>query len=254
MGSIFVSYRREDSAPYAGRLYDRLSAYFGEDRVFMDIDSIDVGDDFPAVLDRTLASCDALIVLIGARWLTSRLDDPQDFVRMEIAAALARQIPIIPLLVGGARMPREDELPAVLAALIRRQALTVTDEHFHRDVSELIEVLGRLGLQRPRPAAGDIGGKWRASGTNSLGHAYTISLELEVIDDRLYGTVRYPTGTGAIQGGKIEADTISFFTEHIPQFETEKAVVRFDGKISGNELMLTMQDQSSYAKFVARRV
>jgi hypothetical protein len=254
MGSIFVNYRREDSAPYAGRLYDRLSAFFGEDRVFMDIASIDVGDDFTAVLDKTLASCDVVIVLIGPRWLTSRLEDPRDFVRREIAAALARQIPIIPLLLGGARMPREAEMPAALAALIRRQALTVTDEHFHRDVSELIEVLGRSGLHKPRPGAGHISGKWEAVGTNSLGHTYTISLELEVIDDRLYGTVRYPTGTGAIQEGKIEAESISFFTEHIPQFETEKAVVRFHGKISGNELVLTLQDRSSYAKFVARRV
>jgi hypothetical protein len=254
MGSIFVSYRREDGAPYAGRLYDRLSAYFGEARVFMDIDSIDVGNDFAAVLDRTLESCDALIVLIGPRWLTSRLDDPHDFVRLEIAAVLKRQIPIIPLLVGGAHMPREDDVPAVLAGLVRRQALTVSDERFHRDVSELIEALGRVGLQKPRPAAANISGKWHASGANSLGHAFTISLELEVMDDRLFGTVDYPTGSGAIQDGKIEGETISFFTEHVPQFETEKAIVRFDGKISGNELMLISHDRSSYAKFVARRV
>jgi len=106
MSRIFISYRRDDSGGWAGRLYDRISQHFGRDHVFMDIDTIEPGLDFVEVIEQAVGSCDALLALIGRQWLTltdddgqRRLDNPEDFVRLEIAAALVRNIRVIPVLV-----------------------------------------------------------------------------------------------------------------------------------------------------------
>jgi hypothetical protein len=100
---LFINYRREDTAPYAGRLYDRLSAHFGTDQVFIDIDQIEPGEDFVEVIKRKVGACEIAIVSIGPNWLSAtdasgkrRLDDTEDFVRMEIIAALERKIRVIP--------------------------------------------------------------------------------------------------------------------------------------------------------------
>src|SRR5882724_4143611 len=129
MRGIFISYRREDAAGYAGRLYDRLAAHFGPDRVFMDVEGIEPGVDFVDAIERAVGSCEVLIVIIGKDWLAvdgagkRRLDDPGDFVRIETAAALARHIRVVPVLVDEAAMPSADQLPANLAPLARRQAV-----------------------------------------------------------------------------------------------------------------------------------
>jgi hypothetical protein len=127
---VFINYRREDTAPYAGRLYDRLIAHFGEDQVFIDIDQIEPGEDFVEAINRKVSTCDIAIVAIGLSWLRAtdasgkrRLDDEEDFVRMEIVAALRRKILVIPVLVGGARMPGRHDLPEALAPLSRRNAI-----------------------------------------------------------------------------------------------------------------------------------
>ena len=97
-GRIFISYRRDDSAGYAGRIYDRLAAHFGEDAIFMDVDKIPAGMDFSEVLENEVKSCDVMVVLLGSQWLIikdaagkRRLDNPQDFVRIEVATALKSQ-------------------------------------------------------------------------------------------------------------------------------------------------------------------
>ncbi len=145
-GRIFISYRRIDSAGYAGRIYDRLVAYFGEDAIFMDVDTIEGGTDFIKVLEDAVQSCDVLIALIGKQWLTikdrggkPRLDNPEDFVRIEIATALKRNIRVIPVLVDGVDMPLPTELPENLKALARRNALQVNHHSFNPDVYRLIE-------------------------------------------------------------------------------------------------------------------
>ena len=109
LGRIFISYRREDTAYPAAWLFDRLVAHFGEGQVFKDIDTIQPGDDFAEVIGSAIASCDVLLALIGDRWLTAtdeneqrRLDRPDDLVRLEIQAALDRNIRVIPVLAGGA--------------------------------------------------------------------------------------------------------------------------------------------------------
>src|SRR6185437_15166507 len=124
---VFISYRREDSGYPAGWLFDQLAASLGADRVFKDVDSIEPGDDFAEVISDAVSSCAVLLAVIGDRWLAAadedgrRLDDPEDFVRLEIEAALTRGVRVIPVLVGGARMPRPGQLPPSLASLCGRQ-------------------------------------------------------------------------------------------------------------------------------------
>ena len=149
MPGIMLSYRREDASAYAGRLYDRLAAEFGRDTVFMDIDTIRPGDDFVDIIEQTLAIADVVLVIIGPRWADAedsagrrRLEQPNDFVRLEVATALEGQTRVIPVLVGGAVMPIEDQLPGELVPLVRRNAVEVSDTRFHSDADRLIEVLG----------------------------------------------------------------------------------------------------------------
>ena len=161
-GRIFISYRREETAYPAGWLYDRLAGHFGGGQVFKDVDSIQLGDDFVEVITRAVGSCDVLLALIGDAWLSitdahgrRRLDDLDDFVRLEIEAALSRGVRVIPVLVDGARMPHADELPDSLAALVRRQALELSPARFDFDTSRLLKVLDRtlaeVRATRPHP-------------------------------------------------------------------------------------------------------
>ena len=156
---VFISYRREETAYPAGWLYDRLDERFGDAQVFKDVDSIPLGDDFVAAITTAVGSCDVLLALIGDKWLTitdergrRRLDDPHDFVRLEVEAALARNVRVIPVLVDGARMPRADELPDSMAGLVRRQALELSPSRFDSDTNRLAKVLATT-LAEVRAAA-----------------------------------------------------------------------------------------------------
>jgi len=149
MPSLFISYRREDTVAYAGRLYDHLGNHFGADKVFMDIGQIAPGEDFVEVLDARIRSSEVVIALIGPAWLSvsneqgRRLDQADDFVRYELAAALAQGKRLIPVLVGGARMPNAKELPAAIGALARCQAHPVDDTRFEYDLDALIRSIER---------------------------------------------------------------------------------------------------------------
>jgi hypothetical protein len=150
-GGIFISYRREETAPYAGRLYDHLSVHFGEDRVFMDVDSIAIGTDFTKAIIDAVARCDILLALIGRHWSAvtdvkgiRRIDYPHDFIRVEIEAALQREIPVVPVLVDGAVLPQADDLPPSLRPIVRRQALELTHAGFRSEVSRLIAAIGEV--------------------------------------------------------------------------------------------------------------
>ena len=145
---IFLSYRRDDSAGHAGRLRDALAAHFGAERVFMDIDSIGYGDDFVEAVEKAVGSCAVVVVVIGREWLSAadkkgnrRLDDPRDFVRLEVETALKRGVRIIPVLVEGASMPGEDVLPPPLAMLARRNAIELSDERWQFDTERLAAAL-----------------------------------------------------------------------------------------------------------------
>jgi hypothetical protein len=150
-GQIFVSYRREDASYPAGRLYDRLQSRFTAEKLFMDVDSLAPGVDFVEALVRSVGGCDVLIAVIGKRWLSSsdeegnrRLDNPEDFVRVEVATALKRGIRVIPVLVEGAPMPRSRELPDDLKALVRRNALEVSHNRFSADSERLIAAVEQV--------------------------------------------------------------------------------------------------------------
>ena len=149
MPKIFISYRREDSQGSADFLYSLLQEHFGAENIFYDIDSIPYGCDFVEYIDEQVSQCDVLLALIGQRWIaaksqegTSRLHDECDFVRIEIASALARNIIVIPVLVEGAEMPSREKLPPALEELARRQAAHVRPgSDFRRHVERLIQHL-----------------------------------------------------------------------------------------------------------------
>ena len=165
MEGIFISYRREETAGHAGRVYDRLREHFGRDRVFMDVSAIEPGVDFVEAIDHAVSSCSVLLVIIGRKWLDcrdaaglSRLDDPADFVRLEVGTALRRNIRVIPVLVQDAGMPGEADLPDDLKLLARRNAIEINDTHWDTDLAQLVETLGRvlggMGKTVPSDASG----------------------------------------------------------------------------------------------------
>jgi hypothetical protein len=287
MGGIFISYRREDSAGYAGRLYDHLSGHFGRERVFIDIDTITPGQDFAEVLDRNVTSCDALIAVIGKSWLMCgdaqgdrRLDDPHDFVRIEVAAALDRRIPVIPVLVGGAAMPQQQDLPEALAMLARRQAIEISDTRFQGDCQRLIDVLDNIVegaeggshraavTQTPVRKAADISGQWVADnpGLSFDGQSYPMHFSFKVLGDKVLGTMAYHiTGETRIIDGRIDGDSLSFTTKHayVLGTDSEKHSYAFEfiGRISGDEIIFVRQGdrpdlvfKSTLNEFTAKRV
>ena len=151
MDGIFISYRRDDAAGYAGRLSDRLKAQFGADRVFMDVEGIEPGTDFVVAIEQAVGSCRVLIVLIGDEWLNirdaqgrRRLDDPHDFIRLEIAAALKRDIRVVPVVLDRATMPGADDLPDELKPLARRQAIAIQHQQWDASTATLIQALQKL--------------------------------------------------------------------------------------------------------------
>ncbi len=154
---VFISYRRADSAAYTGRLYDHLIDHFHRDQIFIDIDDIDAGDKFPEVLEKSLESSWAVIVMIGARWLSiegddgkRRLDDPDDWVRLEVATALRRNVKVFPVLVGGAQMPSAQDLPDELAPLAAHHASEITDKRWDYDARQLMETIRKKWAESRR--------------------------------------------------------------------------------------------------------
>jgi hypothetical protein len=164
---IFISYRRRETAGYAGRLYDGLVEHFGASRVFMDV-TMEPGVDFAQQIRYAVGSCGALIALIGEDWLTitdasgrRRIDDPADVHRLELEAALARGVRVIPALVQDAELPSPQELPEPLRPLVARQSVELSDERWDYDVSRLVDVLERVLSEEEVPEAGGPAARWR---------------------------------------------------------------------------------------------
>ena len=150
MKKAFISYRRQDTEGYAHSLYDRLRINFDHRQIFMDVDDIKPGDDFVKILQDNLEDCAVLIVVIGKQWLNiensagqRRLDNPDDFVRIEVATALEREIPVIPVLVHGTAMPTKAELPDNLKALSQRQAVVLAGVSYEFGIEQLVSSIER---------------------------------------------------------------------------------------------------------------
>ena len=162
MPKIFISYRRSDSEDVAGRIYDRLVAHFGDDAIFKDVDDIPFGADFRDYLNESLDQCQVVLAVIGNTWLNAgngqgkrRLDNPADWVRLELEEALGRKtMLVVPLLVSRASLPRADDLPQSMANLAyRNSAQARPDPDFHKDMSRLIGQLEQYFARLSQPAA-----------------------------------------------------------------------------------------------------
>ena len=151
MSGIFISYRRSDSAGHTGRLADDLSKQLDGQALFRDIEAIEAGVDFVQALERAVTACNVMLVIIGPNWASAALADGKkrlfetgDFVRMEIEAALGRDIRVIPVLVGDAQMPGPADIPDTMAALLRRNAYSISDRRWQYDVSQLVDILVKI--------------------------------------------------------------------------------------------------------------
>jgi hypothetical protein len=288
MATIFVSYRREDASGHAGRLVDRLTARFGEDRVFMDVQDIQPGDRFGQSIDETIARCDCVLAVIGPRWLQmvqERAATGEDFVHREIAAALKRDLTVIPVLVGGARMPAARQLPPGLAPLAHRHAVEIRDERFEDDVGQLTQSLARqlapgtsrggasrrralaygaaalvvaglagtAALLTNRSAPPDVTGTWVAEMQKPGQRPYRIRLELQVAGDTVAGVVEYPTGDGTIHDAQLRGRRLTFATTHVPQFASEPATIRYEAELTDEGIRLVATDAAGVATGVARK-
>jgi formylglycine-generating enzyme required for sulfatase activity len=175
---VFISYRRDDSAGHAGRLHDRLERELGRDLLFMDVDAIPLGVNFVKVVGEEVAKCDVLLAIIGPNWLDARdesgnrrIESSTDFVRIEIATALNRDIPVIPILLEGTRVPKAEQLPDDLKELALRNGLDVRHASFHNDVDKLIRSLKGQPGRAPQASPGAI-----AIAVGAPGHSETRNL------------------------------------------------------------------------------
>jgi hypothetical protein len=299
MTNLFISYRRDDSGGHAGRLSDRLIARFGADRIFMDVQDIQPGQNFQQAIEKTLARCDYLLAVIGPRWLEimqARKAQGEDFVRHEVSVALALGTTVIPVLVGGAKMPAKNLLPAEMAALGLCQAVEIRDNCFDEDAGRLVEFLAggsgaapsqqpglrmrrnvllavtgaiaaaalgawllwpaKTGAPEQQPsgkAAAAIDGEWVAELQKPGQAPFKIRLTFALMGDQIVGSVRYPTGDGQILDGRYANGQMTFHTSHVPQFETEPAIVNFQARVEGDLIRLTAAYASGVATGVAHR-
>jgi hypothetical protein len=149
-GHIFISYRRDDSAGFTRAIYDQLAKRFTKERIFMDVDAIEPGLPFDEVINQAVGRCEILLAMIGKRWMEQqpgvgpRINDEKDFVRLEVGAALARNVRVIPVLLDGAGMPTEESLPEPIRALARRNAIEISNSRFNSDVDRLVEAVAKV--------------------------------------------------------------------------------------------------------------
>lgn len=245
---VFISYRREDAAGYAGRLEEALEQKLGHGAVFRDVLDIAPGDDFAQAIRQRLAAVRTVLVLIGPRWLGAdaggarRIDDERDFVRLEVQLALQSGAQVVPVLLPGATMPGEGELPEAVKALARRNALTLGEAHWAADVRRLLQAIGVAPRRRvwpwalaaavlsaaltgawcvlrpapPQPAAPDIGarlvGAWIAPVRYGWGDRYDERFEFKRHAGQITGTAGYLKYPRAIEDLRIDGPNIHFRT------------------------------------------
>jgi hypothetical protein len=270
MTSLFISYRREDGAGHAGRLYDRLSARFGADQIFIDHYDLAPGEDFPSAIEAHLAQAAIVLALIGPRWTEardahgrSRLAQPEDFVRRELTAALAAGKHVIPVLIGGARMPSAERLPDELVALSRLQAWELRDARFEDDLNGLL-----AQLPAPAAAAGNVrqnlaarlSGEWIAEVQYAWGARVTERFRFEVDGEELFGSGTFLTGQHPMEDAELLPDGARFVlhSEAVQGDETRRIAHRYRVRVDNDELRVRVQSTGGFTDtppltFTARR-
>lgn len=248
MASVFISYRRDDSAGEAGRLADALEARFGKERVFRDVEDIPAGEDFARAIDRALAKADTLLVVIGREWLAvrsaagqRRLDDTQDFVRLEVESALAHELRVLPVLVRGTPMPATDELPESLRPLARIQAHELSDSRWDYDVRKLVDLLEQ-------------GSGWQSSMRKYRRSVLAAAAALALIVGTFVWWTRPPDVSGVwhLANGNVwavtqDGDRLTIEETHRESREVwRKGVATLRGKVLEVELDLVFQRDHHY--------
>jgi hypothetical protein len=265
---VFINYRREEPGGHAKRLFHELVKRFGRHKIFMDRYDIPLGVDFTQEIAERLRSCRALVVVIGPKWTSvigresrRRLDEPFDWVRIEILAALDRGIPTIPVAVGGAKMPMVDDLPEELRPLARLNGIVLGKTRFGSNLPILFRSLEALQDQARRSkglnAQGelpDLSGPWLAELAGRYGSRFTVTLNLKQFRDELIGSVTYPSGEARITGAQVQGRRVSFATTHVPQGWRQQGTVQIDGEFVGGDLKLSLQWDGRWHSCVARRV
>ncbi len=291
MAAVFISYRREDSAAYAGRLYDHLCQRFGAAEVFMDVDDIRPGEDFVKALERHVNASRAVLVLIGRDWLAARdamggrrLDDPEDFLRREIVAALAGGRLVIPILVEGASMPAQSDLPAEIGALARAQAVELSDTRFAEDAVRIIERLQDSGVSRQgawpalsrrralpalaaaliamlggsywwlgrrhdRSAAAALSGHWRAQLRYDWGAQHDERFSFEAVAGEIVGSASFLGVARGVEQARFEPPSLRFVThsDAVSGDEHRRESHRYTGEVGENEIRFVMQTEGGFS-------
>jgi hypothetical protein len=244
---IFISYRREETAYAAGWLFDRLTDRFGRNQVFKDVDCIEPGQDFVDEIDRAVGSCEVLLALIGTRWLSGhddrdrpRLEAADDYVRLEIEAALHREVRVIPVLVDGAPMPRAADLPPSLVHLVRRQAFELSPGRFNSDAANLFGVLERILPEDPVQPSGSRGvGRGsspgprrhrRRRGVVLVGAALAVAIIISAVF--LWPSGNQPQGN---QTDKQQLDTSKVLPEDVLVVSVDEGLERHVYAVSAND-------------------
>ena len=211
MPGIFISYRRDDQAGFAGRLADALGLAFDADNVFRDIEDIHPGEDFVDAINQQLTSVDVFLVIIGPAWLTvsrhgvRRLDEPEDFVRMEIEAGLKSGKMLLPVLVGGASMPAEKELPLAIRALARRQSFILSDTNWTGHSTGAVAPVSAEMVQA-------LSGQWRATVKYDWGAEHAERFDLRLENDEVHGTASYLGVPRTVEQGTLAGEQLNFVT------------------------------------------
>jgi hypothetical protein len=251
----------------------------------MDVQDIAPGQDFTQAIENTISACQAVIVVIGPRWVADlkQRGGQDDFVLHEVSIALRRNVTVIPVLVGNAAMPSAAELPPGIASLSRRQALEIRDARFEDDTRILVQSLrGVPGFStsarvRPRTLASifagtvllaaaafaivrwkqqpaiDVNGVWIAEMQKPNQEPFQVRFDLSEAAGTVNGSVSYPTGDGTIQAGTLKNGQLSFSTVHTPQFATEAATIRWNCTIEIDQLRCTEADDNGVGRGTARR-
>jgi len=255
MTSIFISYRRDDSAGHAGRLFDRLVAHYGAAAIFIDHYDLPPGADFSATIASHIHQSRVVLAVIGPRWLEARdadgelrLSQPEDFVRRELLHALDAGKQIIPVLVGGVRMPTESEFPPGLAPLARLQACELRDSRFDDDFEALMTSLPALSGELSKATTGSLTGSWVATVTYPWDVTVTEEFGFELDGNELFGWATYLGAKRPLEEVELLEDGARF-TLHSESAmgEAERRVAhRYRLRLDGDTLHVRMQSSGGF--------